>query len=416
MKKPIIEVKNVSKEYILSHRLPYVTFRDTLTDLAKMPFRLLSRQGNIEKEKFLALQDVHFEIQKGESIGLIGANGSGKSTLLKILSQITAPTTGEIILRGRVASLLEVGTGFHPELTGRENVFLNGAILGMSRKEIARKFDEIVAFSGVEKFLDTPVKRYSSGMLVRLAFSVAAHMEPDILIVDEVLAVGDADFQKKSMGKMNQVTKEAGRTVIFVSHNMDAIKKLCTKCILLNEGKIEMFDTTDKVVEKYLYRSGQSSKVSLHERKDRTGEGGIKFTDIQITNLQNSKKIKSGDRLRILVKYKSEFKEKISNARVVIMIVNDDLQPLLKLDSDVCAHAFTDDLDPQGQIICETEEAHLAEGRYFANVDFLLNGTSRDLVIMASEFTIITNIQEYDYKTQADNLTCNYIIKYSFKQ
>src|ERR1035437_6033880 len=236
--KPIIEIKGIGKEYDIAHQKGgYVTLRDILTNVAKRPFAFLKNKvkqvtGFETKEAFWALRDVSFDVMPGEIIGIIGANGAGKSTLLKILSGITPPTEGEIIMRGRVASLLEVGTGFHPELTGRENVFLNGAILGMTKKEIVQKFDEIVAFSGVDKFLDTPVKYYSSGMQVRLAFSVAAHMEPDILIVDEVLAVGDAEFQKKSMGKMEEITKKDGRTIIFVSHNMAAIEQLCPKTIV----------------------------------------------------------------------------------------------------------------------------------------------------------------------------------------
>jgi lipopolysaccharide transport system ATP-binding protein len=203
------------------------------------------------KEEFWALKNVNFTINQGEIVGIIGHNGAGKSTLLKILSQITPPTEGEITLNGRVGSLLEVGTGFHPELTGRENIFLNGAILGMSRKEIAEKFDKIVEFSGVDKFLDTPVKYYSSGMYVRLAFSVAAHLEPDILIVDEVLAVGDTEFQKKCLGKMDEITQKDGRTVLFVSHNLTAIKQLCKRCILLEKGQVIMDGPTADVVGKY---------------------------------------------------------------------------------------------------------------------------------------------------------------------
>src|SRR3989344_5621221 len=212
--KPIIEIENLSKEYTLFHKLPYYTLRDMFTSVARKPLDIL--RGKIkshEQEKFSALKDINFSIQQGERVGIIGRNGAGKSTLLKILSQITPPTTGEIILRGRVASLLEVGTGFHPELTGRENIYLNGAILGMKKKEIAKKFDEIISFAEIEKFLDTPVKRYSSGMYVRLAFAVAAHLEPEILLVDEVLAVGDAQFQKKCLGKMEDVANQ-GRTIL----------------------------------------------------------------------------------------------------------------------------------------------------------------------------------------------------------
>lgn len=254
----IIEIKNVGKSYNISGRKKgYVTLRDTLTESFKRPFETLKKIINFillrdNREIFWALKDVNFTIEKGEAIGIIGANGAGKSTLLKILSRITPPTEGEIIINGKIASLLEVGTGFHPELTGRENVFLNGAILGMSRSEIINKFDAIVDFAGIGDFIDTPVKRYSTGMFVRLAFSIAAHIEPDILLVDEVLAVGDAEFQKKCLGKMEEVTGTAGRTILFVSHNMAAVEKLCTKSILLRKGKVVMMGNTKDVIENYL--------------------------------------------------------------------------------------------------------------------------------------------------------------------
>jgi len=267
--KPIIEVKNISKKYKITHeRGGYIALRDVLTNIIKRPFSYLKTKarsvaGLEKKEDFWALKDVNFTVNKGEVIGIIGRNGAGKSTLLKILSQITPPTEGEIILRGRVGSLLEVGTGFHPELTGRENIFLNGAILGMPRKEIAKKFDKIVEFAGIEKFLDTPVKYYSSGMYVRLAFSVAAHMEPDILIVDEVLAVGDAEFQKKCLGKMEEVTHEEGRTIIFVSHNLEAIQQLCKKTILLEKGRVSLFGNTDEVIDHYLNTDASQAEIVL---------------------------------------------------------------------------------------------------------------------------------------------------------
>lgn len=244
MSYPIIRVENLSKKYTVSHQQEgYTTFRDAMTNGARSLGQVLFNRQNYKprsasNEDFWALKDVNFEIQQGDRVGIIGRNGAGKSTLLKILSRITEPTHGSIRIKGRVASLLEVGTGFHPELTGRENVYLNGAILGMSKAEIKRKFDEIVAFAEVERFLDTPVKRYSSGMYVRLAFAVAAHMEPEILIVDEVLAVGDVQFQKKCLGKMGQVASE-GRTVFFVSHHMGAISTLCDKVIYLKGGQVE---------------------------------------------------------------------------------------------------------------------------------------------------------------------------------
>jgi lipopolysaccharide transport system ATP-binding protein len=261
---PIIQAKHIGKRYNIKHyRGGYVALRDVLMNIVKKPFAYIKEKAHAVTgvggtEEFWALKDVSFDIMPGEVVGIIGSNGAGKSTLLKILTGITPPTTGEIVMRGQVASLLEVGTGFHPELTGRENIFLNGAILGMMKKEIVKKFDQIVEFAGIDKFLDTPVKYYSSGMYVRLAFSVAAHMDPDILLVDEVLAVGDAEFQKKCLGKMEEVTSGAGRTILFVSHNMAAIQKLCKKCILIEKGQIKMFGETDEVVEYYI---GQQEKT-----------------------------------------------------------------------------------------------------------------------------------------------------------
>jgi lipopolysaccharide transport system ATP-binding protein len=255
----MIKVEGLGKKYIISHQGAgtYTAMRDVIADKAKKILKKNIQQPS--REEFWALKDISFEIKKGEAVGIIGRNGAGKSTLLKVLSRITEPTHGRIEISGRVASLLEVGTGFHPELTGRENIFLNGAILGMTRAEIRQKFDEIVDFSGVEKFLDTPVKRYSSGMYVRLAFAVAAHLEPEILVVDEVLAVGDAEFQKKCLGKMNDVSKKEGRTVLFVSHNMGAISALCSKAILLNSGTVEGFDTTGNVIASYFSNSANTA-------------------------------------------------------------------------------------------------------------------------------------------------------------
>jgi lipopolysaccharide transport system ATP-binding protein len=250
-----IKVDNLSKKYIIGSGTSG-SLRETLSNVWHNTFG----GKRSTEEEFWALQDINFEIKQGEAVGIIGRNGAGKSTLLKLLSKITYPTTGNITMNGRVSSLLEVGTGFHPELTGRENIYLNGTILGMSRKEVKSKFDEIVDFSGVEKFLDTPVKRYSSGMYVRLAFAVAAHLEPEILIVDEVLAVGDAEFQKKCLGKMDEVAK-GGRTVLFVSHNMGAIESLCNTAIQLSNGKIIDYGLTAKVIESY-YSNRANSKLN----------------------------------------------------------------------------------------------------------------------------------------------------------
>ncbi|RJO59335.1 ABC transporter ATP-binding protein [Candidatus Parcubacteria bacterium] len=416
MENPIIEVKKLSKKFILAHnRLPYETFRDTVTNLVKKPIRMLRGEKKLKKEEFWALKDVSFEIQKGEAIGLIGPNGSGKSTLLKLLSQITAPTEGEIILRGKVASLLEVGTGFHPELTGRENIFLNGAILGMTKKEIAQKFRSIAQFSGVEKFLDTPIKRYSSGMNVRLAFSVAAHMEPDILIVDEVLAVGDAEFQKKCLGKMDEVTKEAGRTVILVSHNMEAIKKLCKRCILLKEGKIVMFDQTSKVVDTYLQGAQFATQQPLRQRRDRISKGRVTMTDIAVTTLSGKTEIESGDALRFWVKYESIFTKPIQNVRMVIMIVNDDLQNILWFDNEVSEHTITE-FSPNGEFLCETGPLNLVPGRYFINLNFHIDGASEDSVLMAASFEVKENLQKFEFQKSADYKVANFIAPFRYSQ
>ena len=247
--KPIISVEGLGKKYVLRHegKTPYKSLRE---EIFHLPKKWLSHHGE-EREEFWALKDVSFDIMPGDRVGIIGRNGAGKSTLLKLLSRITEPSAGRITMRGRVASLLEVGTGFHPELTGRENIYLNGAILGMSRAEVKRKFDEIVDFAGVEKFLDTPVKRYSSGMYVRLAFAVAAHLEPEILVVDEVLAVGDAEFQKKCLGKMEEVSKGEGRTVLFVSHNMAAVQQLCSRGMFIHDKKIMCYGDIVDCIKKY---------------------------------------------------------------------------------------------------------------------------------------------------------------------
>jgi ABC-type polysaccharide/polyol phosphate transport system ATPase subunit len=242
--KPALEIQNISKRFSIHHeKLPYLSFRDKLTRIF---------QPSDEVEQFWALKDVAFNVEQGESIGIVGRNGAGKSTLLKILSRITPPTKGRIITRGRIASLLEVGTGFHQELTGRENIFMNGSILGMKKTEIINSFDEIVDFSGVEKFIDTPLKHYSSGMQLRLAFAVAAHLEPEVLIIDEVLAVGDAEFQRKCMGKMEQLSSKQGRTILFVSHNTAAISQLCKTGVYLENGVLKGYGKMDEVINAYL--------------------------------------------------------------------------------------------------------------------------------------------------------------------
>lgn len=294
MSDTVITVENLSKRYLLGHEGQqdgYSSLRETVVkygkNFARKTFDVVRGrqivQGDVI-EDFWALKDVSFEVKRGDVLGIIGRNGAGKSTLLKILSRITDPTEGRVTLNGRVASLLEVGTGFHPELTGRENVFLNGAILGMSRTEIKNKFDEIVDFAGVEKFLDTPVKRYSSGMYVRLAFAVAAHLEPEILIVDEVLAVGDMEFQKKCLGKMQDISK-GGRTVLFVSHNIAAINKLCSSALLLSEGRLVQSGVTNEVLENYLNFGAQEvSEVNWPEPNEAPGNDRVRLRSVRVTS------------------------------------------------------------------------------------------------------------------------------------
>jgi lipopolysaccharide transport system ATP-binding protein len=303
---PVIKVENLSKSYQIGHQKTerYQTLRDVLAHKARslaqrLRHPLALNKETVQLEEFWALKDINLEINQGDRVGIIGRNGAGKSTLLKVLSRITEPTKGSFMIRGRVASLLEVGTGFHPELTGSENIYLNGAILGMSRKEIKRKFDEIVAFAEVEKFLDTPVKRYSSGMYVRLAFSVAAHLEPEILIVDEVLAVGDASFQKKCLGKMEEVGKQ-GRTVLFVSHNMAMISNLCRKGIVLDAGEIVLQGLISEAILKYYQKSVANE-----------GMGGRGFESdaaallgAEIVGVGNALEITIHDELSVMMKYR----------------------------------------------------------------------------------------------------------------
>lgn len=288
--KTVIQVDNVSKHYRLGEFSSSSLSKNIIRSTKKVFKSLDDNEQDLYSEDendVWSLRDVSFDVQQGDTLGLIGRNGAGKSTLLKILSRITTPTIGEVKLRGRVASLLEVGTGFHPDLTGRDNIFLNGAILGMRKKEIQRKFDEIVEFSGVEKYIDTPVKRYSSGMYVRLAFSVAAHLETDILIVDEVLAVGDAEFQKKCIGKMNEVSVTGGKTILFVSHNIQAIKQLCRSALLLEQGKLITIGQTSEVVDKYL-KVENSTDFSVNFKDGERGNSFFYINQVSILDANKS--------------------------------------------------------------------------------------------------------------------------------
>jgi lipopolysaccharide transport system ATP-binding protein len=309
----VIAAENLSKSYLVGHQSAQLEGYTALRDVIAREARNFARKGldfirgrqivqGDEVEEFWALRDVSFEVKRGEVLGIIGRNGAGKSTLLKILSRITEPTRGRITIRGRVSSLLEVGTGFHPELTGRENIYLNGAILGMTQHEIWKKFDEIVAFAEVEQFLDTPVKRYSSGMYVRLAFAVAAHLEPEILVVDEVLSVGDAAFQRKCMGKMSDVTQQ-GRTILLVSHNMPAVLNICSKGLLLSGGRVCAIGDASDCVRQYLKEVTQVRQLPLERRTDRLGNGSVRFSRVHFLNncLSTINEVRSGDDITIVI-------------------------------------------------------------------------------------------------------------------
>jgi lipopolysaccharide transport system ATP-binding protein len=349
MSDAIITVEHLAKSYLVGHKSgglrPGETFRDVIVretrNLSRRAFAMARGRQVVpgdEVEEFWALKDVSFEVNQGEVLGIIGRNGAGKSTLLKILSRITEPTRGRVVLRGRVASLLEVGTGFHGELTGRENIFLNGAILGMTRREIARKFDEIVDFAEVEKFLDTPVKRYSSGMYVRLAFAVAAHLEPEILIVDEVLAVGDAEFQKKCLGKMDIASRREGRTVLFVSHNMGVIGNLCGPALWLDQGSLLDYGPASELTTKYLSRSRTSTDRAVRVA-ELTRPHQDTGTKLRIEELEwlSPWPLRQGDRTRARITFST--KALIPDLAIGIAFRNVEGNYLMECNSDLSAEA-----------------------------------------------------------------------------
>ena len=384
MSDTVIQVENLGKKYIIDHerQKQYTALRDVITHRAKSLLTTLNplSQDSRNKakkfsEEFWALKDVSFEIKQGDRVGIIGRNGAGKSTLLKILSRITEPTTGRIQINGRVASLLEVGTGFHPELTGRENIYLNGAILGMSKVEIKKKFDEIVAFAEVEKFLDTPVKRYSSGMYVRLAFSVAAHLEPEILIVDEVLAVGDAQFQKKCLGKMEEVGKE-GRTVLFVSHSMAVVQTLCTRGILLRYGTVICDQTAFEAVSTYLQTLEKSTSQNLLERTERKGKGEIRLSKVEVFNSADwtSTTIATG-RPGYFVFHVTQAQPGMS---CIFTLYDQYGQSVTNFNSSVRSHQDMSNLDTSTKLVCEIDEILLIPGIYRMNVAIMSNGELQD--------------------------------------
>jgi lipopolysaccharide transport system ATP-binding protein len=389
MSNTVINVENLSKTYLISHqnREKYTTLREDIVQGIKCagerimsPFTTssASQQRNDSIEEFHALRDVSFEIKQGDRVGIIGRNGAGKSTLLKVLSRITEPSCGKIEITGRVASLLEVGTGFHPELTGRENIFLNGAILGMGKAEIKRKFDEIVDFAEVEKFLDTPVKRYSSGMYVRLAFAVAAHLEPEILIVDEVLAVGDAQFQKKCLGKMEEVGTE-GRTVLFVSHNMAAVSALCKRGILLERGSIRSDSTIRDVVGNYLSEPQSNNLLSLAELSPRKGTGYFKFERVSYADETGT--VLNGPITGGFVVIRLLLNKEIISQHIRASILFSDLsQSPVAIFSTELPGINGIDLVHGQEIICTIPKFPLTAGNYLLSLFLEVNGIVSDWI------------------------------------
>jgi lipopolysaccharide transport system ATP-binding protein len=381
-----IEICTVGKMYRIARQAQHATWRRRLITAAVSPFDWLVQQFRMpsDDETFWALRNITFSIPRGQVCGIIGRNGAGKSTLLKILSRITEPSEGSIRIHGRVASLLEVGTGMHPELTGRENVFLNGAILGMKRSEIARKYDEIVDFSGVERFIDTPVKRYSSGMRVRLGFSVAAHLEPEILLVDEVLAVGDAGFQKKCLGKIDDIA-HAGRTILFVSHNMPAIQSLCDHAVLLEDGQLVAKGDVSSVVARYLESSLSRSSTPIHDRSDRHGSGVVRLKGVQIVTAGGRDTVCSGDRLSLTLSYCAAGPVRSTVFRVRL---SDHLgRTITMLDSEV-AGGLPEVLPPNGVVVCTTAPLNVSATQCIVNVAVLVGGTMADHVKQALTFEI----------------------------
>ena len=380
--RPIIELHGISKKYRLG-RIGSTSIRDSV-ERTWNRLRGSNTSRKISRGDFWALRDLSFTIQPGEMVGIIGQNGAGKSTLLKILSRITEPTKGEAVLRGRPASLLEVGTGFHPDLSGRENIFLNGAILGMRTREIRAKFDEIVAFSEVEQFIDTPVKRYSSGMYVRLAFAVAAHLEPEILLVDEVLAVGDAAFQKKCLGKMGDVARQ-GRTVLFVSHNMASILALCERVILLKAGTMLGNGPTQEIVRGYLKSTISEEIVALDQRADRNGDGSARMISIKIESIESGHFVTSTSRMKFSVAYKSD--RPLKHTRFLVTIYDYTNTGIYLFDSDAVG-GIPEVLPAGGVATCTTDPINLTPGRCYINLALFRGTALADHIEQAASFDV----------------------------
>jgi lipopolysaccharide transport system ATP-binding protein len=380
----VVRAEGLAKRYHLGQlQTGYQLLSEVIADRA----RSLGRRTST-REEFWALRDIDFEVARGETFGIIGHNGAGKSTLLKILARVTPPTEGRLLLRGRVGALLEVGTGFHAELTGRENIFLNCAILGMRRAEIGRKFDEIVDFAEVEQFIDTPVKRYSSGMYLRLAFSVAAHLEPEVLIVDEVLSVGDLAFQEKCLGRMEAVAGE-GRTVLFVSHNLTAVSKLCPRSMLLSRGRKVAEGPTSGVIEAYVTTARRDTSGSLEARPDRQGTGRLRFTELRLVDANGDvlDSPRTAQDFDIILRYEAADGRPLRSAVFGISVYSVLGELMLNLQSDATRTGLGD-LPPSGEVRCRLPRCPLPAGRYVLNVLGALGGEVADWVQRAAELTI----------------------------
>jgi len=395
MSNTAIQIEHLSKMYRLGVINNGVLFRDIQTWIAlkrgkEDPHsKIGENKYSGDKDHFWALKDLTLDIKQGDRLGIIGKNGAGKSTLLKILSRITTPTEGTVKIKGKVASLLEVGTGFHQELTGRENIYLNGAILGMRKRRIDEKIDEIIAFSGIEHHIDTPVKRYSSGMYVRLAFAVAAHLDSDILIADEVLAVGDAEFQKKALGKMQDLSTGEGRTVLFVSHNMSAVKNLCNTGVVIEKGEIKFNCEIQKTIEKYLINQELRSQESLSEIKERAGNGSLRFTKIEFLDNNNNVRdtFKTGEDLKIKVFFDYNTTMENSIISQIDIGINDSLDTRV---SWLSTSIFTDKIDYKKKYICfKIKKLLLMEGVYNLNLFCSTNLGVADHIINVCKLNIV---------------------------
>jgi lipopolysaccharide transport system ATP-binding protein len=378
--KPILEIQHISKKFKINHQSgSYLSLRDRISDLFSY--------APSTQEDFWALKDVSFNVYPGDTIGIIGKNGAGKSTLLKILSKITPPTSGRILSRGRLASLLEVGTGFHPELTGRENIYLNGSILGMKRKEVQMRFEEIIDFAGTEKFLDTPLKHYSSGMQLRLAFAVAAFLDPEILIIDEVLAVGDAEFQKKCLGKMEDVS-QSGRTILFVSHNMTALESLCSKSILLQQGQVMAIGKSPEIISLYLnkLRVGSADNSGVIHTGGRSGSGKIKYISARFEGGEDGI-VKPQGRMRFHLGLQNNGAEEKSALYLAISIFDQQRVKLITLDNLYTEQKVTTS-SGQFSVVCDVPSVGLMPGQYFIDLWCANHFETYDNVEEAFSFTV----------------------------